>query len=607
MILLRPVVPLLTRPIMNSIQACVFTTLLIAAPIAAAPPSPNSLLGIHWYGDTAATDVESMSAGLGIWALEITHVDATQAPPWDQPAFHAGRAATIASRGHGMVFRMQPYWSRNVPHAADPYTLAQYANDAKAAANTLKNDVRVFQIGNEVNLTDENRRWDGAGYNTPWNPTPAEYAATYLAVRDKIHEVAFPGGQPPIVLIQPNSPGNAGGSRFMDGNEFLWRTIDAIPDKSKIDGFGLHSYAEPGGSTFGYDGFLDALREQIMVIDSFGLGDRPLFITEFNKHMPNTTECDIGARFTTAAFNGLNAWNAGTGGTLPGLPNHNIVSAMWFVYPADAGDVNAGWNQYSLKWWKDNRGSTAITQNPWYAFQDRAANLAPPAGAIGGGPTSIPQDTLWWQDTFSAASIDQTAPLPDCRLENANGGSVVAFSSTGEARLLGNGGAFAQASLRTAGYVFDDFRLETTVTFTNGARSNVAAPEANFDLRVREGSKGYSLTFFTSQSPTNPSRIILRRTSDWTQIGSFNQLVGGAGINNGSRFQITVIADGGTLRYIVRRATDPTPLLDWTVNDSQHVTGYIRAMTYNTNEVRLDTIAVGGPDWVPASNSLRVY
>lgn len=579
-----------------------------AGTMAVAQPNwPNSLMGIHWYGDTASTDVEAMSSGLGIWVLEITHVDASAAPPWDQPAFHASRTPTIASRGHGMVFRVQPYWSRNVVHPSDPYTLTQYANDAKAAANTLKNNVRVFQIGNEVNLTGENRHWDGAGYNTPWNPTPAEYAATYLAVRDKIHEVAFPGGQPPIVLMQPVSPGNASGDRFMDGNEFLWRMIDAVPDKSKIDGFGLHGYAEPGGSNFGYDGFLDSLREQIMVIDSHGLGDRPLFVTEFNKHMPNATECDIAARFTAAAFNGLNAWNANTGGTLPGLPNHNIVSAMWFVYPADAGDVNAGWNQYSLKWWKDNRGSTSILQNPWYAFQERALNLNPPAGIVGGGPTAIPQDTLWWQDQFSGGSVDQVGPLPDWRLENSNGGSVAMLTSTGETRLLGNSTSFAQASLRTAGYVFDNFRLETAVTFTNGARSGTGAPEANFDLRVREGSKGYSLTFFSSLSPNNPSRIILRRTSDWTQIGSFNQLVGGTGISNGSKFLVSVIADGPTLRYIVRRSTDPTPVLDWTVNDTQHVTGYIRAMTYNMSEARLDYLAIGGPDWQPASNSMRVY
>src|SRR5690606_21531061 len=121
---------------------------------------------------------------------------------------------------------------------------------------------------------------------------------TYVAVRDKIHENAsLVAPESQIVLMQAVSPGPADGARYMDGNEFLFRMIDAVPDKSKIDGFGLHAYAEPGGANFGEVGFLDALREQIMIIDSFGLGDRPLYITEFNKHMPNATEANIGARF----------------------------------------------------------------------------------------------------------------------------------------------------------------------------------------------------------------------------------------------------------------------------------------------------------------------
>lgn len=561
-------------------------TLFAAAQTADSP----WLYGIHWYGDPALTDVEAMSGGKGVWDLEITHVDASKAPAWDQPGYYASTVCPpVASRGHSFIFRMQPYWDRNVPHSSDPYTLTQFAADAKSAADTLKNHVHIWQIGNEVNIRGENKRWGGSDYDTLWEPTPAQYADTYVALRDKIREIT-PNTNPAtqIVLMQPVSPGNTDTWRYMDGNEFLWRQIEAVADKNKIDGFAVHGYAEPGAADYGIRGFWDSIREQLMIIDQFGLGDRPVYITEWNKHMPNAAEAQIGAKFLHRAYTALRDWNAGSGGAWPGLPNHNIVAACWFVYP------DSSWTDYSLKYWKSQIVSTDKELNPWYSFQ-HAASLNYAKGISGGGAT-VPQNAFWWRDDFSGATLDQTPPLPDWKAETTASGSVV-MSGDGAVRFLGNSSNNGGGGLRTAGYVYGNFRLETEIVFTNVARAGTATPEANFDLRVREGSKGYSLTFFTSASPNNTNRIILRRTNEWTQIGSHNVLVPG-GINSGDTFRVSIVADGSTLVYQVYKNAEATPVVNWSASDSGQKVGWIRLMTYNMQEARLTDFRLGGPQWV---------
>ncbi|MDK2970718.1 MAG: hypothetical protein PWP23_473 [Candidatus Sumerlaeota bacterium] len=580
-------------------KASLLATLLLAtAPVLAVTPDATSLMGIHWYPNTdalsvgQATDVETMADNTGVWITEITHVNTAAAPAWVQPSYFVSHTQKAAQgKGHSFVFRLQPYWNCNVPHPDDPYTNAQFAADAKSAAQTLKDFVHIWQVGNEVNIKDENRRWN-AGSNdysgAQWTPTPEQYAATYVAVRDKIHEASAdvaPADQ--IVLMQPVSPGPADTYRFMDGNEFLYRMIDAVADKSKIDGFGLHAYAEPGGANYGYDGFFDSLREQIMIIDSFGLGDRPLVVTEFNKHMPNATEANIGAKFLHRAYQNVADWNAASGGTLPGLPNHNIVGMTWFVYPSN------GWDDYSLLRWKTDIASTDKELNPWYSFQ-YAAQQNHPAGQFGGGPTSIPQGTAWFEDTFDGSTVDQTAPLPDWKVEPV--GSGTATASGGHVLLRGNNSNFGGCSIRTAGYAFSDFALETNVTLNNAARASTATGEANFEVRIREGSSGYSLTFFTADSQTNANTIILRRVNNWGEnIGGFQTTVGGNGIATGDSFRILITAMGTELKYEVYENDAAAPIVNWTVTDGGQRTGLVRIGTYNLNELAVDNVVIGGP------------
>ncbi len=594
--------------IRNSLLILFLSGVFTVSALAQTADSPW-LYGIHWYLKTdslsvgAATDVESMTGGKGVWVLEITHVDASKAPAWDQPGYFVGHCQKVVTgKGHSMIFRVQPYWSRNVPHSSDPYTLANYAADAQAAANTLKDYCHIWAIGNEVNLDGENMRYNSStgNYDTSWQPTPQQYADAYVAVRDAIHNVT-PNTTPArqICLMQPVSPGNIiSGTRFMDGNEFLWRQIDAVADKSKIDGFALHSYAEPGGANYGVDGFFEALREQIMIIDQFGLGDRPIYITEWNKHMPNSTEAQIGAKFLHRALTALNDWNTGSGGEWAGQPNHNIVGTTWFVYPKDFG-----WDEYALQYWKSQIASTDKELNPWYSFL-YACGLNYAKGVAGTGPT-VPQSAIWWEDDFNGtagAAPDTASPAPDWKVETTGSGSA-SLSGDGALRLLGNSSVNGGAGIRTAGYAYGNFRLAADITFTNAARSSTSVSEANADIRIREGSKGYSLTFFTTPSPTNSGRIILRRTNDWTQIGSYNVAVTG-GINSGDSFHLEIVADGSDIAYKVYKNGGTTPVVDWNVSDSGQKVGWVRLMTYNLQEARINKVVMAGPqytnvrDWV---------
>ncbi len=588
----------------------------------------SSLYGIHWYGaadDTSLsvnpTDAEDMAPGREMWVLEINHVDETSpagaSNVWDRPSFYNGFGSgghnarvTGSGKGHSLVYRLHPNWGRNVPYndgaggnPDDPFTLQDYAAAAQSAAQAHINWCRVWQIGNEANLTIENNRWNGTdGYNVLWSPDPSLYAATYLEVRDAIHTVTpnmTPAEQ--ICLMQPVSPGDAGNPsiRFMDGAEFLWRQIEAIPenDRGRIDGFAIHGYAEPGGANDGLDGFFDSIREQIMVIDQFGLHDRPVFITEFNKHMPDVGNTAIGARFAQKAFAAISDWNAGTGDAFPGVENHDIVSAMWFVFYNAGG----GWGDFSLQVKKSATAGTNPDQNPWYGFQAAAANDYAAGSMSGGG--EISSHGIWLNDTFD--SLDTNPPLPDWKVETTGGGAALA-AGDGTVRITGHGNG-GGATLRSAGYVYGDFRMELEFEITDSAiaTGSPIANEANFDVRIREGSQGYSLTFFTDASDvTRRNRVILRRTNTWTQIGSFNEEIG---ITGGDRFTVEIEATPTVINYTVFKNGSTAPVVSWAVNDNAQRVGWIRVGSYNLSEARVDRLTLGGPSWAGSSAAVATW
>lgn len=588
------------KPNFRFIFLAVFTA--CAAALSGQTPDPSWIYGIHWYGNTNGiqvgdlTDVETMTGGKGIWVLENMMLDGpSHGESWEVPwqtspldktlpgykYFHARKV--MEQKGHSIVWRLAPWWGSEIPSPTDSYTSATFADDCKYAANILRNHTHIWQIGNELNL--------GVG-TTNWSthPTPADYAGVYVACRDKIHEVVpntVPATQ--VVLMQPNAPGVMLGDMFMDSSEFLWRQIEAVSDKAKIDGFSLHSYTIAGQSDNYYiDAFWDEIREQLMIIDEQGLGDRPTFISEWAMYMPTDADTTAGAQFLHRAYQHMATWNGGTGGQIPGTTNHNILGATWFVYPPDTG---GSWEHFSLAGKKLTAGNS-YENNPWLSFQ-HACSLNLSKGAYGGGQTP-PQSSFWWRDTFDGSSLDASGPLPDWKTDNAYGGSV-AMSGDGAVRFLGNSSPYGIGGIRSTGYVFGNFRAEFDVTFTNPSR--IASDECNFGINFREGSRGYTLTFYPSTSAVNPNQVRLRQIATWTTLKT--QTISG-GINAGESFHVTIIANGPDISAQVKRSSGAV-VLDWTGSnkcvDSQHKVGWVRLGTYNLNEVRVTDFQMGGSAW----------
>ncbi len=589
--------------------------------ITAQPADTPYLAGIHWYhSDPASGDVEAMTGGHAVWVVDQALLDsnATVAAgnPWEtpwvtsptsdksQPYYKPGYMEAVVAKGHTAIMRLHPFWGVNSPYPGDPYTVVDFANDCKVTAQLMTN-VHVWQIGNEANLNGENMRWNEATnrYDLPWpaadlTQAPERYAATYIACREKIHEVVpqtTPAAQ--VVLMQPCSPGDPiAGTRFMSSDEFLARMIRAVPDKSKIDGFALHAYAQPGGADYGALGYMNDLRRQIAIIDQAGLGDRPIFITEFNKHMPNSTEAASGAKFINSAFQRMNAWNTGAPALWPGQMNHPLRGAAWFVYRG-----GAGWDDYALQHWKTAIASTQPDTNPWYAYQAAFAQEYP-AGA-GAGPL-FTQTSVWWSDSFANAGLDALYPLPAWEVGKAAGTAVTA--SAGEARIAATS-AFQVAGIRHSQIPFVDFSMEVEVSFTDVAA--VAAGEANVDLRFRQAGAdgpGFSLTFYSSQSAVRPGEVWLRKTAFWDTTYKSGVVAGG--ISTGDAFNVQIIAEGPRISVRVLRQPDDAMVLDWTganaVQIADHHVGGMGIYTYNLREARVQDVRMGGVGMITVSSDV---
>ncbi|PKO15608.1 hypothetical protein CVU37_12325 [candidate division BRC1 bacterium HGW-BRC1-1] len=561
--------------------------------------------GGGWLLDFVATDVEGSNAPFWQWAWQGGSFGPTNKSAEGYMALSL-RRATQGGKKNTPIVRLQPAYGRNVPHPSDPYTNANFASDAQAAAQLMKDSVRYYVIGNEVNIRGENHRFSSASgglnlYDDLYDSTPEAYAQTYLAVREALSLITVGSAGRPVALMQPVSTHLAGVEASMDGNEFLWRQIRSANavDPTKVDGFAIHAYAQPGGTNAGVDGFMDSITEQLSILGQLGQADKPVFLTEFNKDMPNATEQVIGAAFVQQAYQRLAAWNAASGGILSGLPNQNIVGTAWFVYPSAGGAVTDGWNRYSLEYWKNQIASPTPANSVWYAFQ-AAALTHNPAGIAGGGAT-WPVAAQWWRDDFNGSGLDHSLDMPAWSDAVANGGSFQIAG--GKIAFKGNGNQYGSSDIKTRGAVFGDFTLETEFVFTDASKAAASSPEANFDLRLREGSAGYSLTFFTSPSPANPGHIILRRTGVWSTVGSFDVAVPG-GINTTDTFRVRVVAVGDNLSIQAYKNGAVTSVMDWNVNDpTGPKVGSIRVGSYALAQVDVDHIVVGGPSWDFTTNS----
>ena len=179
----------------------------------------------------------------------------------------------------------------------------------------------------------------------------------------------------------------------MDGNQWLGQVIDNIP-AAEIDGIALHAY---GGTLADFhNGYVS----QLNLIDSKGLQDRPVYITEWNKV---STEADM-AQFIRDSFADLNTWNQTPG-------KHNIRCLCWFVYDADQ-QAGGGWNSYAIEYYKNNGEPPGSSNDVYTAFQ-QTVDLRYPAGVVGNA-SAWPHDRQIARELhprdLSKATISRTTP-----------------------------------------------------------------------------------------------------------------------------------------------------------------------------------------------------
>ena len=342
-----------------------------AVPSVALADAPG-LYGIHWWGYTGGA-IDPQPAQLldapqfGGWDVEIinTHNEEWLKAPFMRPLYQD----LNRNKNVSLVTRINYKWGETVPRPtlANGSANPDYANWKTAVVgqiNTLAPYAHLWQLGNEPNIVGEGAGWANGQID------PLKYAELYRDVRSAVHSTAAasPTG-PHRVLVAPPSPGGViPGVRWMGGADWLELALHSIPP-AEIDGIALHTY----GPTV--RDFRGALLEQIKVIDSFGLQDKPLYITEWNRYVgpdsPNAAQEEANsAQFVRDAYKFLNKWNRVAG-------NHNVVSASWFVY-----DNDPGWRGYSLEYWK-NAGNPYGSSGDLYTAFEQTVDKRYAAGVVG--------------------------------------------------------------------------------------------------------------------------------------------------------------------------------------------------------------------------------
>lgn len=368
---------------------CLLAVVAASASLASAADSPW-LYGIHFYGEPSNGNVEVMTGGKGIWSLEIV---VTNSDPWWQAEYQRDhRFNHMISQGHSIICRIEPQWGIAVPKEPN-YPMATYLAQVQQTATALQDVVHIWHPGNEMNLTVE---WGGDVL------TPAEYVDAYKQIRAAIKAVPSSLGEQ-IVLLGPLSPGPPAGVRHTDSSRYL-AEMCALLTPNDVDGFAIHGYGAPWANAA--DARLDfqsSYAAQTAIIDHFGFGDKPVYITEWNRRVTNEHpgEEAWSAQFLHGAFSDLHAWNQRGGA-------HPISAACWFIYQYD----DSVWNTYSIEYL--HTINPAGADNDLFDAFQYACTQNYPAGVPGVAFEHISRDgTPPGQNIAPTAAISASTGTPD--------------------------------------------------------------------------------------------------------------------------------------------------------------------------------------------------
>jgi hypothetical protein len=341
--------------------------LIALVPATSTARDADTLYGIHWWGHWEDDPIDTEPARLfdvpehSGWTLEtvLTH----SGVDWWRPEYFTPLYRKLARWNVSIITRVDYSWTDPIPAPTDPNYDLWPQQVSEQVVGELGDYSRFWKIGNEPNIV--------GGEGTLWPDgkiPPEEYAKAYRRVRAAIHERAAGLEGEPVVLLAGPSPGEFFEEvRWMAGNEYLEKVIDAIPP-DEIDGFAIHAY--------GWDVpmFAQGYQEQLELIKEKGLTDVPVFITEFNRQTLEPEEEPNTAEFLRGAFKNVHEWNQQPG-------NINIVAMCWFVYDWDQ-QAGRGWTPFAIEHWKNHGLPESHPDNLFRAFED-TVDLRYPAGVWG--------------------------------------------------------------------------------------------------------------------------------------------------------------------------------------------------------------------------------
>lgn len=530
---------------------------------------PKGIYGIHWYAnDPNSAEVEAMTLGKPIHVLEIVLTDPA-APTANRLEAQKAAFEAIQAKRHALIIRVQANWGKAIPHPDDAYSLDAFVNDCREMAEELRFVCNVWQIGNEMNILGE---WGGQELS------PEYYAEVYKRVYEAMAGVWSPLG-PQRVLLGPVSPGGPiENLRPIAGNEYLARMLAQL-SPGECGGIALHAYAEPCPNwECGLEGFQDLITEQLQIIDGMGFRREPVYITEFNKHMPPSKPGEevIAAGFIQGAFRWLEEWNSKRG-------NHNIIAACWFVYPA-----GRGWDDYALEYWRTEGGDPS--SDVWAAFQ-ASVKEKHKKGRVGRGSKPRKDTARYIFDEFEGR-MDTTRPLPDWKARAA--GRSEAYTKNGWLYLFNRDMATtASAEIISRGHAFDDVSIWTGVELTNAATRDPIRDYANVQIMARAGDDtGYALVFEAERNT-----ISLRDRGTKEVIGNCRASVS---LGSHDRFLVFMRVKGSAIEATVDRVREGNQLVrvaEFTAEDDKYKWGWVGLRADRIAEVHAPFFRVAGPDY----------
>ena len=395
------------------------TNYIALIPLGDGGAGSNSLVGVHFAGNPSGGILDMASGrGAGQW-IYSTEVYATDDREPEDPAFIANMTDWITGYLRPMyqnrirpIARIDYIWGETVPRllsdgSVNTAAVGRYARTFKKVAQIADANgvpIRQFVVANEMNLRDEGTGFTN-GYIPEWY-----YAYVYDQVAAQMaslgggYEVLVgglsPGTLTPDPLHTPPDPTSFYQVYSVDAFAYLDNVCQELKRRGTANvGFALHAYNDFDNNRSYTTEFYWTIRKQLEVIERShtvvpygqtgsvtvaGYTNAPIYITEWNRHTPQSPTASRAAQetatsgFVRTAIERLQRWNRNrevydnVSGVYRTYDHrslvhnfHPIKGATYFVFDTLGG----AWGDYSLKEWHTLADSATGSDDMYTAYE----------------------------------------------------------------------------------------------------------------------------------------------------------------------------------------------------------------------------------------------